>query len=234
MKKPIAILGNSGHAFVVLESLSTMNLDAAGYFDKRPVDFNPFKLDYLGFEGDPQSDLRDFHFIMGIGDNKIRKKAFEQVINSLGTDAMHQLDINEVHLKNSNDSFTINSNNPLNDIFLNVIDISSNISSSAYFGFGNYIGKRTSINAFSKIGSNCILNTGCIIEHECTVENHCHIAPGSVILGNVQIGTGTLVGANSTILPGINVGANSIIGAGSVVTKNIPENGKWIGNKPVI
>jgi acetyltransferase-like isoleucine patch superfamily enzyme len=52
-------------------------------------------------------------------------------------------------------------------------------------------------------------------------------------LGNVQIGTGSLIGANSTILPGIMVGANVVVGAGSVVTKNIPDNGKWIGNKIV-
>ena len=38
------------------------------------------------------------------------------------------------------------------------------------------------------------------------------------------------IGANSTILGGVNIGANSIIGAGSVVTHDIPSNCVAVGN----
>lgn len=225
MTKPIAILGNSGHAFVVLESLSAMNINVVGYFDKHPTKFNPFELFYLGFEGDEQTTINGFQFIMGIGDNKIRRRSFEQIITRCENDSPNQ--------NNTDNSKLIPTieNGLLQNLFLNVIDISSNISPSALLGVGNYIGKRTTINAFAHIGSNCILNTNCIIEHECRINDHCHIAPGSVLLGNVKIGTGSLIGANSTILPGISVGKNVIVGAGSVVTKNIPDNEKWIGNK---
>jgi acetyltransferase-like isoleucine patch superfamily enzyme len=227
MTKPIAILGNSGHAFVVLESLSTMNVKAEGYFDKQPNTFNPFVLKYLGFEGDEQTNLNEYQLIMGIGDNQIRRKSFERIISRYSEDLL-----NQDHTNDSKLSAPIE-NDLLRILFLNVIDISSNVSQSAVLGAGNYIGKGTTINAFAHIGSNCILNTHCIIEHECQISDHCHIAPGSVLLGNVQIGTGSLIGANSTILPGIMVGANVVVGAGSVVTKNIPDNGKWIGNKIV-
>lgn len=38
------------------------------------------------------------------------------------------------------------------------------------------------------------------------------------------------IGSNATILGGINVGKGSLIGAGSVVTKDIPPNQIWAGN----
>jgi len=38
------------------------------------------------------------------------------------------------------------------------------------------------------------------------------------------------IGSNSTILGGIEIGENSIIGAGSVITKNIPSNSIFAGN----
>ena len=48
------------------------------------------------------------------------------------------------------------------------------------------------------------------------------------------IGEGASIGANSTILGGINIGKHSLIGAGSVVTKNVPDNALVYGNPAVI
>jgi len=41
---------------------------------------------------------------------------------------------------------------------------------------------------------------------------------------------GASIGANCTILGGIEIGANTLVGAGSVVTKSIPEKQLWLGN----
>lgn len=227
MNKKIAILGNSGHAFVVLESLRTMNMDVIGYFDKQPVVNNPFQLNFLGFEADKMIDLKPYQFVLGIGDNNIRKRAFDYISDKLNISNSTEEVIHTI----KSSSVESNEFDNLNSIFLNVVDISSNVSHRSSLGFGNYVGKHVCINSFAQIGSNCILNTGCIIEHECLVGNHSHIAPGSVLLGNVKIGSSTLIGANSTVLPGIIIGDNVVVGAGSVVTKNIPNGGKWIGNK---
>ena len=86
------------------------------------------------------------------------------------------------------------------------------------------------MNAFSRIGDGCILNTGCIIEHECTIANFVHIAPGSVLLGNVCVGESSLIGANAVIKPGVIIGSNVTIGAGSVVLRDIPDGETWAGN----
>ena len=45
-----------------------------------------------------------------------------------------------------------------------------------------------------------------------------------------NIEEGASIGANSTIIGGINIGAYSMVGAGSVVTKNIGDNELWYGN----
>ena len=68
------------------------------------------------------------------------------------------------------------------------------------------------------------------------------ILAGAVIMGNVQIGTGSLINCNSSIghdsilgdfveiCPGVTIGENCIIGAGSIVTKDVPSHHKVIGN----
>jgi acetyltransferase-like isoleucine patch superfamily enzyme len=46
----------------------------------------------------------------------------------------------------------------------------------------------------------------------------------------VVIGNNVWLGENISILPGVNIGHGSIIGANSVVTKNVPENSIAVGN----
>lgn len=46
----------------------------------------------------------------------------------------------------------------------------------------------------------------------------------------IIVRNGASIGANCTILGGIEIGANSLVGAGSVVTKSIPEKQLWLGN----
>jgi acetyltransferase-like isoleucine patch superfamily enzyme len=48
--------------------------------------------------------------------------------------------------------------------------------------------------------------------------------------GNCKIGAGTFIGSGAVIFPGIEIGQNCIIGAGTVVTKDVANNMKVIGN----
>lgn len=41
---------------------------------------------------------------------------------------------------------------------------------------------------------------------------------------DIEIGTGTWIGANSTILPGVRIGEGCVIAAGSMVNKDVPDN----------
>jgi len=200
--KKIAIIGYSGHAYVVVEILLQMGYEIVGYFEKKEVISNPFNLKYLGNEN--EVDLNDYstnniQFFVAIGDNTIRR-----VI------------INDLTFKNI--------------AVANAISQSANVSAYTEIGNGSMISSGVCINALSKIGIGVIINTGAIIEHECRIGDFSHIAPGAVLSGNVSIGKNSFIGANSVIKQGVKIGNNVVVGAGAVVLKDIPDNEIWAGN----
>lgn len=42
-------------------------------------------------------------------------------------------------------------------------------------------------------------------------------------LGDVEIGSEVMIGANTTILPGVKIGDSAIVSAGTLVHKDVPE-----------
>lgn len=199
-KNSIAIIGYSGHSFVVLDAAKKMGLDVEHYCERNQVSFNPFEINYLGDEGSESFNWNAVdEFILGIGDNRIRQKVTGLILSK-------------------------------KKAILNVIHPSSIISNYATFGMGNFIAANVTVNALAKIADNCILNTGCIIEHECIIESGVHIAPGTVLAGNVTIGENSFIGANSVVKQGVKIGSGVTVGAGSVVIKDIPDNEIWVGN----
>lgn len=201
LDKESVIIGYSGHGLVVADSTFKNGLNLNHYTEFKESQNNPFKLNYLGFEGDDDfiGWEKDYNYILGIGDNLLRKKIGEFVI-SKGKE------------------------------LLSIIDNTSNISNLVKIGKGVFISKNVCVNALAEIGDYVILNTGCIIEHECKIGKASHIAPGAVLAGNVSIGENTFIGANSVIRQGVKIGNNVIVGAGSVIVKDIDDNLKIIGN----
>lgn len=77
------------------------------------------------------------------------------------------------------------------------------------------------------IGEKVHITTGCIIlTHglDTTQEGTCWLSY------QVDIGSGSFIGANSIICGNIKIGENVIVGAGSIVTHDIPSNEIWAGN----
>lgn len=199
-KEAIAIIGYSGHSFVVLDAAVCMGLDIKYYCEKSKLSDNPFKLIYLGDESSTSFDWDSINqFVLAVGDNKIRQKVADRIVSK-------------------------------NKKLLNIVHPSAIISNYTTFGNGNFVAANVAVNPLAKIENNCILNTGCIIEHECVIENGVHIAPGAVLAGNVSVGKSSFVGANSVVKQGVKIGNNVIIGAGSVVIHDIPDNETWVGN----
>lgn len=199
-KNSIAIIGYSGHSFVVLDAAKLMGLDVEYYCERNQLSFNPFEINYLGDEANESFNWNAVdEFILGIGDNRIRQKVAGLILSK-------------------------------KKAILNVIHPSSIISNYATFGTGNFIAANVTVNALAKIADNCILNTACIVEHECVIANGVHIAPGTVLAGNVAVGENSFIGANSVVKQGVKIGNGVTVGAGSVVIKDIPDNEIWVGN----
>lgn len=103
------------------------------------------------------------------------------------------------------------------------------ISESALVEEGTVVMQGSIIQSCARIGKHVIINTAATIDHDCIIHDFVHIAPGSNLCGEVEVGEGTLIGAGSTIIQGVKIGKWCKIGAGSVVTRNIPDNVVAIG-----
>lgn len=81
--KKIILVGYSGHGLVVADTAFENNLNVIGYTEKAINNINPYKLEYLGNESSSNVDLWDLDadFILGIGDNILREKIFNLIIN---------------------------------------------------------------------------------------------------------------------------------------------------------
>ena len=203
MDKEIALIGYSGHAYVVAEILLSQGRKVSYYCEPEPQKDNPFDLNYLGDESKSETieRLQSYNYALAIGDNLIREKIFRQL-----TEKLH---------------------NPIN-----AIHPEATLSSSVKLGDGVVVAAQSAINALAELGDGVICNTGCVIEHECTIGNFSHIAPSATLLGNVNVGERCLIGGNSTINPGITIGDNVVVGAGSVILEDIPSNVVVAGNPP--
>ncbi|WP_209511455.1 acetyltransferase [Sedimentibacter acidaminivorans] len=112
----------------------------------------------------------------------------------------------------------------------NFLDLTSIVSQYVKMESGIYVGKNVVINAGSIIGKGSIINTSSTVEHDCVIGEFSHIAPGTVLCGEVHVGKNVHIGAKSVIKQQVNIGDNTTIGMGSVVLNNIDDSIIAYGN----
>lgn len=199
--KKVALIGYSGHAYVVMDIFNSANIEVSHYCDKSMKEDNPFNLEYLGDENEEKTltKLQSFDYFVAIGDNHLRENVYNRLTTAI------QKPINAIHK-------------------------SAIVSTEVILEDGIMISANATVNALSRIGKGVICNTGSITEHECILEDFAHVGPGATLCGNVKVGKFSLIGANSVVKQGIKIGRNVIVGMGAVVTKDIPDNVTVIGN----
>lgn len=107
------------------------------------------------------------------------------------------------------------------------------------------IGRSVTVENLTTIGKKCKLETNCYITAYSVIEDFCFIAPGVIttndnFLGRteerfkhfkgVTLRRGGRIGGGAIILPGIEIGEDAVVAAGSVVTRNIPPKGIYLGS----
>jgi UDP-2-acetamido-3-amino-2,3-dideoxy-glucuronate N-acetyltransferase len=111
---------------------------------------------------------------------------------------------------------------------------------NVYVDFDVTIGDRV------KIQNNCSVYHGAVIEDGVFLGPHVVITndmyprainPDGTLKGNddwevrpVRICRGAAIGASSVILPGVTIGSFASVGAGTVVTRDVPSHGLFIGH----
>lgn len=199
--KPVIIIGNGGHARVLIEILLMQKKEILGY-TAPAQEHNPYHIPYLGTDEEIlHYDQREIELVNAIGSvstTKLRTYIFT-FFKSRG-----------YH-------------------FLNIIHPSAVVSSTVLLGEGVQIMAGAIIQPFVRIGDNTIINTSASIDHDCYIGKNCHIAPGCVLSGSVTVGEGTHIGTGTNIIQNVKVGKNVIIGAGSLVLKHIGDYKKVYG-----
>lgn len=199
--REIVLVGFSGHGFVVADAAIASNLNLNYYSDKRPVSNNPFNLAYLGFEGDCDFSFwnNDYDFILGIGDNQIRRKTAE-LIRSKGRDI-----INVIHPTASLSAKVILGTG--NFISRNVaVNVLAEIGNNCILNTGSIIEHEC------VIGNNVHIAPGAVLAGNVTIGNNSFIGANAVIKQGVTIGSDVIIGAGSVVIKNI---SNSIIVVGN-------------------
>lgn len=104
------------------------------------------------------------------------------------------------------------------------------VAASAELSEGCQVMAGAVVQSAARIGVNAIVNTRATVDHDCVVDDHAHIGPGAVLAQNVRVGAETLIGAGATILPHVRVGDQCRVGAGAVVVSDVPQGTTVIGN----
>ena len=96
-------------------------------------------------------------------------------------------------------------------------------------GIGNIICAGNIFTTDIKIGSFNVFNLSCTIGHDCIIGNCNVFNPIVNISGGINLGNSVLVGTGAQILQYLKITDNVIIGSGAVVTKDLEEEGAYVG-----
>lgn len=194
----IIIIGASGHAKVIIESIEIgAKYQIYGLIDS----FKPKGQKILGYE------------ILGTEDliKDLVRKGVRKGVVAIGdnwTRCLMQAKIKEIA-----PDFE----------FVTIIHPSAIISPSVKIGKGTVILASVKINTLAEIGEGCILNTNSSFGHDGKLSDFSSIAPGVTVGGNVKINFCSAISLGANIIQGITIGKHSIIGAGSLILNDVDD-----------
>ena len=182
MKRSYYIYGASGHSKVIIEILET-----SGYVIKELYDDDPNKttlLDYIVSNSKDILKLRNLEWIIGIGDNRIRKKIAENIQLNYG----RAIDLSAIISKRVK------------------IGNGTVIMPGAIINSSSVIGSHVIVNTNSSIDHDCVLDDYVHVSPNATlcggvkVGEGTHIGAGAIISPNIIIGEWVKIGAGSVII----------------------------------
>lgn len=199
--KDLIIVGGSGFGKeVIWLAEETRQFHIVGILDdKTPKGSTFFGREILGGVDDA-SRFKNSHFIIAIGNPRVRKVVHDRLKSSGAT------------------------------LFPNLIHPSVIYSSSIQLGSGNIICAGTVLTTDITIGNQNIINLNCTIGHDSTIKDYCTIAPLVAISGNVSLENFVEVGTGASIRQGICIKPGGMLGMGGILTKDIGENQIFVGN----
>jgi sugar O-acyltransferase (sialic acid O-acetyltransferase NeuD family) len=205
-KLPVVVLGGGGHARVLIEAMRANGRTILGVADPAlaPAPQGPGGVAVLG--GDEVLDKLEASEVLLVNG-----------IGSIGSTATRDA----VFRRGRERGFR----------FASVVHASAIVSPSAQLGEGVQLMAGAIIQCDTAIGANSIVNTGARVDHDCRIGESVHIAPGATLSGSVKVGDRTHIGTAAAIIQGISIGSDCLVGAGSVVHRDLPDNGRLVGQR---
>jgi acetyltransferase EpsM len=207
MQTKVIIFGSSYQANVIFSELKNFKkFRVIGFCDdKVPTNKlinTKYKLKNLGkFKEISKKINNNIKGIIGIGENKIRKK----IVRECST---------------INKKFK----------WISLVSKNAIIDKNVTIGEGSIILSGSVIRNDVKIGNHCLINSSCSIDHDTIISNFSSCGPGVITGGNVFLGDSSFVGIGSTIKHSIKIDQNVFIGGHSYVNKNCKKGFLYYGS----
>jgi sugar O-acyltransferase (sialic acid O-acetyltransferase NeuD family) len=194
LKKPVAIVGYSGHSYVIIDILLNAGRMVTAYCDSDKKEKNPYHLNYLGKENEVINALLSFDYFVGVGHNGIRRKIHTQLAEYLGNpiNAIHPSAIisASVELKHG---IMISANatiNPLVTLGHGVIcNTSCSIDHECIIEEFAHIAPGAVLCGNVKIGAGTFVGANAVIKQGITIGKNVTIGAGTVIIRDVPDNT---------------------------------------------
>lgn len=190
LKKPVAIIGYSGHAYVIIDILLSAGRLVTAYCDQEEKASNPYHLHYLGKESEVIKKLKRFDFFACVGHNGIREKIHLQMSNFLGNP------INAIH-----PSAVISSSVKMGDGVM--IAANATLNPLAEIGRGVICNTSCTIDHECRVDDFVHIAPGAVLCGNVRIGRGTFVGANSVIRQGITIGQNVTIGAGTVIIKDI-------------------------------
>jgi sugar O-acyltransferase (sialic acid O-acetyltransferase NeuD family) len=188
--KNIALLGYSGHAFVVADTIQLMGYNINGYYDVKEALFNPFDLNFLGNDRAIVQNLDSYYF-PAVGSNKLRKKLI-QILEELGCmELVIQHPSSVVSRYSQIETSTIISAGACINAFTTIskggiINTSATIEHECYVGSFSHIAPGATLAGNVKVGSETFIGANAVVKQGIIIGSNVVVGAGSVVISDIK------------------------------------------------
>lgn len=192
LNREVVLVGYSGHGYVVADIAIASHMNLRYYTDKSKIFKNPFDLSYLGFEGNLDYKFwdKDCSYILGIGDNLIRRKTADLLISK---------EVTLLNVTHPSASISTKVQFGIGNF------ISRNVSVNALVRIGDICILNTGciIEHECVIGNAVHIAPGAVLAGNVEIGDNTFVGANTVIKQGVKIGRNVIIGAGSVILKDI-------------------------------
>ena len=114
--------------------------------------------------------------------------------------------------------------------FGTLIHPKAEVDKTASVGQGSVVCAFCVVHPNATIGPHSFLCCSATVDHDTILGRNVYLSPGCNLCGAARICDDAFVGVGAVVLPNVTVGRGAIVGAGAVVTRDVPNYATVVGN----